>query len=142
VLNATQTLLATLSAGILVLTGLAAWLRWVRPRIQKTRGEVVAIRDSILGRDPIVDTITGREIEPALPGIGVRMAANEHNLERLTDAVSQIAQSHARLENHEERIVQLEAGAVERVMTKAESAAAWRAIAAVAGEPDEAPEDN
>jgi hypothetical protein len=141
-LNQSQAVIACTVGGLTILAALVGYVRWARPGIKQAKSDFVAARDSIVGRDAVKDSITGREIEPALPGIGVRMAANERNLGRLTDAVAQIAQSHARLENHEERIVQLEAGAVERVMSKAESAAAWRAIAAVAGEPDEAPEDN
>jgi hypothetical protein len=135
-LDNTQAVVAITGSGIAILAALAGWLRWVRPKLKKTAGEVVAIRDSILGRDPIVDTITGREIEPALPGIGVRMASNEKQLGVLANAVAQIAHSHAQLENHEDRISRLEAGAVERVVTKAESAAAWRAMEAIAHDPD------
>lgn len=122
---------------VTVVAALVGWWRVVRPRIRRTRGEIVAIRDSILGREAIIDTITGVERAPALPGIGVRMAANEENLSRLTDAVAKIAESHVRLENHEQRIKALEDASVERVVARAESAQAWRAIdTAIKATPD------
>lgn len=131
-LDETQTLVAIASSGAAVLAAAIGWLRWVRPRFRRVRADFVAARDSIVGRDPVMDTITGVERLPALPGIGVRMATTEQQLGVLTDAVAKIADSHVRLENHEERIARLEAASVERVVTKAESAAAWRAVEAVA----------
>lgn len=97
-------------------------------------------RDALLGRDAVVDTITGEERVPALPGIGVRMAHQEQQMELLTEAVAKLASTHTRLENHETRILKLEEAAVERVVTRAESAAAWRAMEAAAlATPDEEP---
>ncbi|MGZ6778162.1 MAG: hypothetical protein ACXVGO_04105 [Mycobacterium sp.] len=117
---------------------LAAWWRWLRPKYKRGKADGVAIRDAILGRDAIVDSITKKEIAPALPGIGQRMATveqalitfaqNRHDLDALIE-------SH---EKHDQRIRALEDAAVERVVTKAESAAAWRAMeAATLAQPDE-----
>jgi hypothetical protein len=123
------TFLLALGALLSVLVG---WFRWVRPRYRRTRSEVTAIRDSILGRDAIRDSITGREIEPALPGVGVRLAATEEHLGVLAQAVATIAESHVRLEDHETRISALEVASVERIVSRAESAAGWRAMEAAA----------
>lgn len=123
-----------LSVGAL-LSMIFGWFRWWRPRIHKARSDGVAMRDAILGRDPIVDSITGKELAPPLPGIGVRMAHQETQMELLTTAVTQIADSHRRIETaekridrHDDEIAVLKAAAMERVMTRAESTQAWSAM--------------
>ncbi|GAB3776807.1 putative coiled-coil protein SlyX [Nocardioides ginsengisegetis] len=141
------------SAQLLILLGgalavLAGWLRWVRPKIRNTRRDTVAIRDAILGRDAIVDTITQQELAPALPGIGQRMAHQEAQMQTMTEAVTQLAQTHqqmaevrAEVKSLAGRVEKLEAGTVERIVTRAESAAAFRAIeAAHNSHPDEVDE--
>lgn len=119
-----------LAALALVLGAVVTWLRWLRPRLRNTIGQVGAVRDSILGREAVTDSITGRELAPALPGVGVRLADQERHLGILSEAVATIAASHVRLEDHETRIVRLEAGSVERVVARAESAHAWAAMEA------------
>jgi hypothetical protein len=81
-------LLATL---LTLLTAVFAFFRWVRPRLKQAASDIQAGRDALIGRDAIHDTITGRELVPALPGIGV---------------------------------------------TRAESTAAWRAVEAIATQPE------
>jgi hypothetical protein len=78
----------------------------------------------------------------------MRLADQARDLSLLTESVAAIAKSHARLDDldiarldHENRIVKLEEAAVERVVTRAESAAAFRAMeAAVKAQPDEEPD--
>jgi hypothetical protein len=113
---------------------LVAWVRYVRPRLRNVSAQVVGVRDSILGREAIHDSITGREIVPALPGMGVRMAGLESAQAALMEAVAKLADEHIRLEDHERRIVALEVSGFERVVTRAESAQAWRAMEAIAKE--------
>lgn len=146
-LNATTGLALSL-CGLLVIV--AGWVRWARPRLRKTREDGVAIRDAILGRDPVIDSITKKEIAPALPGIGQRMAHQESQMSEMTRAVTQLAETHAqmaevRAEVHDlsGRVGKLEEAAVERVVTRAESAAAWRAMEAAAlAKPDEEADPN
>lgn len=119
-----------LALSVAALVGVVfSWLKWVRPKYRSGVGQVVAVRDSILGRDAIYDSITGREIEPELPGIGRRMSHQEQQMEVLTDAVAKIAQSTSRLDEIDHRVKVLEDARVERVVAQAESAQAWRAIA-------------
>lgn len=126
------------TAVVATCTGVAAslgfvfsWLRWVRPGWQRWKRGAIGAWDSVVGREAVVDSITGRELSPALPGVGVR-------LDILTDAVAKIGDQHVRLEDHEDRIKRLELAAVERVVTRSESAAAWRAMEAVAqSKPDD-----
>lgn len=133
-MNGTSALILTVIA---ILTALFSWLKWLRPRYRKAQHDGVAIRDAILGRDAVVDSITGKELAPALPGIGQRMAHQEQQMTTMTNAVAQLAETHAQLievnrslVDHESRLQKLEAAAVERVVTRAESAAAWRAMEA------------
>lgn len=97
------------------------------------------MRDAILGRDPVTDSITGKELAPALPGIGVRMEHQERQMETLTQAVRTIADTQVtvaaiqqEVADHRGRIRRLEEATVERVVSRAESAAAWRAMEAAA----------
>ncbi len=118
-----------------VLALIYGFLRWVRPGARALAKDFRAGRDALIGRDAIHDSITGVERVPALPGIGVRMDTTENQMAMLTTAVAKIADSHVMAEDHERRITKLEEAAVERVVARAESAAAWRAIEAVASTP-------
>lgn len=124
--------MAVIVGGMTVLAGVVGWVRWVRPRVKRTAHQVIAVRDSILGRDAVIDSITGAEQSPALPGVGVRLAETERHLGVLAQAVATIAESHVRLEEHEARITALEQQAVERIVSRAESTAAWVAMQAAA----------
>lgn len=130
--------------GLLTLLGmLLGWLRWVRPRIRAVRGKFVAASDALVGRDAITDSITGREIAPALPGIGQRMETVERAVAGIADLLlgqhaqdARIDALEVRVDGHDSRLHQLEDQTIERVATRAESAQAWRAIAAVAQQAD------
>ena len=127
-MNDAQTLV-TFILSLAALGGIAlGWFRWLRPRIHRAQAEAIAIRDSIIGRDAIRDSITGREIAPALPGVGVRLEAQERHLGVLAEAVASLAKSDDQLEDHEKRITKLETAAVEQIVARAESAAGWRAV--------------
>lgn len=115
------------------------WYRWVRPKVKSATNQVAAARDAILGREEITDNITGRTLVPALPGLGVRMAFAEDSLshqqaqmDKLTDAVAKLADVQQQIDDLLRRIVALETGTIERVASKAEAVAAWRAIEKVA----------
>jgi hypothetical protein len=120
--------------GLLVLW--VGWIKAVRPKIRRFRTRWNQAGDALLGRDPIVDTITGREVSPALPGIGQRMATVEDAVKTLTDTVARLDAINERLDRHEaqigtntENIAAIMVAAAERIITKDESAQMWRAIA-------------
>jgi len=122
-----------------IATAVFAFFRWVRPRMKSLASDVRAGRDALVGREAVLDSITGKELVPALPGIGVRMATTEEQLGRLAEAFTELVRTTGRVESHEQlledhegRIRHLEEGLVERVVTKAESLQAWRAVEAVA----------
>jgi len=123
---------------------IAAWLRWVRPRIRKTKATMTAATDAIVGRPAVLDSITGEERVPALPGIGVRMAHQEQQMELLAITVTKLVdqQTHQlaleqRVSAHDKRLEALEEAAVERIFTKSESIAAWQAMKAAHNAPPE-----
>jgi hypothetical protein len=136
-----KALIAVMTCGALVFS----FFRWVRPGVKQVASDVRAGRDALVGREAIHDSITGRELVPALPGIGVRMASTENNLTELTTAVAKLADNDQRTTDLEHWRAEVEAWratvdaqSVERVVTRAESAAAWRAVEAVAnGTPPE-----
>lgn len=125
-----QELIGLSIAACTLLAILGGWFRWVRPRYRRTKAEAVSIRDAIIGREPVVDTITGKQISPALPGIGQRIATVEDALLKLTD-------QQAQLNEHDQRITILEEARAERVITQAESAAMWRAVGNAQDSPPE-----
>lgn len=113
---------------VLILTGLVAWFRWVRPKWRGFKKDATAARDSILGREAQHDSITGKEILPALPGIGQRVASLEENTAVMAAAVRSLADTHKRLDTHDERISRLERGASERELARTESIELLRTI--------------
>ncbi len=116
------------------LAAVAGFFRWVRPGVRALVKDFRAGRDALVGRDAIHDTITGREIVPALPGIGVRMDTTENQMKQLATALATLVDNSHRLDDLEPRVTKLEEAAVERVVARAESASAWRAIEAVAAQ--------
>lgn len=107
----------------------------------------IATRDAILGRPAIPDTTRpGHILHAATPGLPERMDASDADareqrtqMAEMSRALVALAESHKHqgaqdkiLADHERRLDKLEEGAVERVVTRAESAAAWRAMEAAA----------
>jgi hypothetical protein len=132
--------------GLTVLVGaIYGFFRWVRPRWRAARAKWVMAVDSLVGRDAIVDSITGEEKSPALPGVGVRMAHQEQQMELLTVTVTKLVDNQAhqlklegRVDDLDDRVAKLEANQVERVVARAETTAAYRAIEeAIKATPDQ-----
>lgn len=122
-----------LALAILALLGIiVGWLKVVRPRWRKGTERVTAALDTIAGRPPVVDSITGKELAPELPSIGKRMESVEGSVSRLVEVIEGQHKQDQRLDDHERRLQQLEEQVIERVASKAESVAAWRAVEAVA----------
>jgi hypothetical protein len=127
----------------------------VRPWWRRIKRDVVGGRDVLVGRPAIVDPVSKKEIAPPLASLGERLEVHGERLEEnqaeingtLKKVVALLESQQAqdrRLNDHEDqlaahddRIVNLENGVVERVVTKAESAAAFRAIEAIAKTDDD-----
>ena len=120
---------------------------------RRTRRVTRAVVDTLVGREATHDSITGEEIRPAIPGIGVRVAAIEQQgnttseqLGILTRAVADMAASQERIDSLErnhadlaQRVTAVEQGHfLERMAGKAESIQLFRTIEQVAkNDPDE-----
>lgn len=136
-----------------VISVMAGWVKWARPRWRRLTGTAIAIRDAILGRDEVHDSITGAKLAEALPGMGVRTALLEQqvsqqvvHLTELTKVVKTLADTQKRQQDHgarldahdsrfsvvEDRLTKVELAAAERIVGKVESIAAYRAIEEVA----------
>lgn len=100
---------------------LYAHYKWVRPIYRRVKHDVVGSRDVLLGRPPVTDSITGKEIAPPLLGVGQRVTA-------LEDTLHQLADQRRELDSHHDRITALEDSRLERVVNQVESAEMWRAV--------------
>lgn len=146
---------AGLTLTILTLVGIAAgaYAKKIKPARERKEADRIAQRDAILGRPAIPDTTRpGHILYPASPGLPERMSTQEEfaveqraRLDEMSRALVALAESHKHqaaqdkiLDDHEGRLIKLEEAAVERVVAKAESAAAWRAMeAATKAQPDQ-----
>ena len=123
------------ASGVLALAG-AIYALLTRERRKKgrlswwreLRRDFRAGRDALVGRDPVVDSITGRELAPALPGIGQRMANVETALVTMADQGKRLSDLEIVVASHTVEIESLKAQALERVVTRAESTQALRTI--------------
>lgn len=107
---------------LLVLCGvLLGYLRWVRPRIRSVVRTGNAVVDTLVGRDAITDPVTGRELAPAQPGIGVRMAKLEDAISTLAHQDRRIVALETTVDDLGRRMVAQEQASVERAVTRAES---------------------
>jgi hypothetical protein len=107
---------------------LAAWWRWLRPRWVSFKYTAKEFRDAILGRPPVLHPDTGKQLAPAVPGIGARQANMEGQLVVLTQAVASLANQGQRLDDHERRLGVLEEAAHERTIARTETVELLRTI--------------
>lgn len=108
---------------IAILGALVTFTRWARPRWRSLTQTLVAIRDTFLGRDAIRDSITGREIEPAQPSMGIRLANVETGLTELVRQDARLTHVEGEIDNLKDDVASLKDARIERVVTQAESAA-------------------
>jgi hypothetical protein len=135
VLDNTQALVA-IAAGLVMLAGSAWTFRAkVKPWWDGLRRDYVAGRDALVGREAVRDSITGRELSPALPGIGQRMANVETAIvaiaqqqEDIADLKHAVAVHDREIGRHGEDISELKAAVVERVVNKVEQTELWRTV--------------
>jgi hypothetical protein len=115
-------------------TVLATFLRWIRPRLRNFFGDLRAIRDTLVGRPAMRDSITDRIIPgTALPGIGERMASQEQAVAAMSESVKALVENNQRLDDHERRIERMEdALHIDRRLDKIESVQLLRTIETVA----------
>lgn len=129
-MDGTQQVVA-ITGGVLAIVGLAGgwWYKWGR--------QMTATSEAILGRAEVTDR-SGAVIQEAQPGMPAQVARLTEMVGRLADMHHRVDSVENRLGRVEERVEVLEAGTVERVMTKVESATAFSAIeAAVKATPED-----
>lgn len=113
-------------------TLLAFWIGWAkvaRPRVRDRWNRILGFFQAIAGRDPIVDKASGKEISPAVPPLGERLASIDDTMLRLVTVIESNQDAHKRIDNHELRIGTLETREEERREIRAESTEIWRAVA-------------
>jgi hypothetical protein len=141
--------IATLVGLAALLAALAAFFKWVRPRYRQARSTTRAVVATLVGTDEVRDPITNQLIRDAQPGVGVQVSDLRLAVTKL---VEQQAHTEAlqgefhdlqrRTTVNEDDIAILKAAQIERIVNRADSAAAWRAMeAATLAQPDETPDD-
>jgi DNA-binding transcriptional LysR family regulator len=119
------------TVGAFVITALvatAAAARWLFPRLARFFRSLDRMFETINGRPAEVDK-AGREVSPSVPSLSVQMAD-------LKAEIGERKLMERRLTDVEGRVTALESGSqVERIVTKVESAQAWRAVEAIANQP-------
>lgn len=120
--------IASYVVGFLVVV-VPTWLKWGMPRFRRWRERLEAEHEALAGRPALVDKASGEEVAPPVPSLGKRLAKIDDTLQDLTGVVRELATTTKRVDDHEQRIVALEQSRVERVVSQAESAHMWRAIA-------------
>lgn len=113
-------------AGIVVGLISAAYGAWrhYRPSVKRAG----AALDAIIGTEAVTDR-SGKEIEPAKPGLVHRTRTLEQTLATLVDQdvrLKHLEDGHSRIDA---RVKALEDNRVERLINQAESAHMWRAVA-------------
>ena len=110
----------------------ALWIGWAKylgPRFKARWNRLVGFFQTIAGRDPIVDKITGREISPEVPPLGKQIAAINDNMAQLIEVVRSNQDAHHRIDGVESRVLVLETAEEARREVRAESTEMWRAVA-------------
>ena len=104
----------------------AAYGAWRHFRPGMRRAE--AALDAIIGREAVTDR-SGKVIEPGQPGLVHRVATVEEAVVEIKHVVALWSETQRVLTDHASRIKALEDSRVERLVSQAESAHMWRAVA-------------
>ena len=89
------------------------WFKWALPKLRRAGTVTRKITLTMIGDDALVDPLTGKEVRPAVPGLGDRVGS-------LEDTVRLLADQHLRIQDHELRITALEIAATTPTEVKAE----------------------
>lgn len=121
---------ALVSIASLLVGGITIWM-FARPGVRRVR----AAADAILGEETTLDR-RGEVIDPGKPGLVHRVATVEEAVVEFRHMVGLLTETQHTLTEHGARIKALEDARVERLVTQAESAHMWRAVADRALDPD------
>lgn len=136
--NSFVALLLGIAGVVTIALTLSRWyFKTLKPRHLEKERDRIAQRDVLVGRPAVPDSITGKILAPALPGIGQRMDTIEQAVAELARSNQRHEAHEAHLARHDREIADLAAGAMERIVGKVESVAAWQAVEAVAKKPED-----
>lgn len=110
-----------------IIGGVVAFVRWAHPHFKARRIRERAKDFAILG-GPIIDPLTGKTTG-VQPPIGQWMSDIKGDINHLAQVVGEHAELRKTSVDHEHRIKALEDARAEQMITKAESAQMWRALA-------------
>lgn len=117
----------TIALLTLIGIGIAIWR-------SKSRRRMNAVADAILGQEEVTDS-TGGIIRRGEPGLVHRVTQVEVAIVEFRHAIALFTEAQHRIDQLEQRVKTLEDDRVERIVTKAESAQMWRAVAEANVEP-------
>ena len=129
----TDNVLAALGivGGIVTILGGGGVLGWwwrKQPERQRERERNAAVADAILGEPAVLDR-SDQEIQPARPGLVHRVTSVEEAVIQIGNMTGLLNEALKRIDTLDERLAVVERAQIERILTKAESANMWRAIA-------------
>lgn len=107
----------------IVSSGVGAWL-YFRPGVQRGKAAI----DAILG-EPEVKDRRGSVMDPGKPGLVHRVATVEEAVVEFRHMVGLLTETQHTLTEHAARIKALEDVRIEKLVSQAESAHMWRAVA-------------
>lgn len=107
---------------LLLGAGIGAWFRF------GPGARVGAVADAILGTPAIKDR-QGGTLDPGNPGLVHRVAQVEEAVVEFRHMVGLLTETQKRLDLIDNRVGVLEEARLERIVTQAESAQMWRAVA-------------
>lgn len=108
--------------------GVLGWWWRRQPQRERERERNAAVADAILGEPAVLDR-SEQEIQPARPGLVHRVASVEEAVIQIGNMTGLLNEALNRIDTLDERLSVVERAQVERILTKAESAHMWRAIA-------------
>lgn len=111
----------TIALLTLIGAGLAIWR-------SKSRRRMHAVADAILGQEEVTDS-SGGVIRRGEPGLVARVGEVEKAVIEFRHIIGILTETQKRIDLIDQRVKSLEDGRLERVVTHAESAQMWRAVA-------------
>jgi hypothetical protein len=124
----------------LVIGVLMGFFKWVRPRIKNFFSDLRAIRDTLVGRPAMRDSVTQKLLPgTALLSIGDRMAVQEASLVQIAEAVETLATNTDRITRLELTVDRIEKALTdERILGKIEGVQMLRTMERIATPTDTA----
>ena len=108
--------------------GVLGWWWRKQPEREAARARNAAVADAILGEEAVRDR-SGEVIQPSRPGLVHRVGTVEEAVIKMGDLAGLITEALRRIDTIDSRVQVLEHAAMEKIVTKAESAAMWKVLA-------------